>query len=215
MMMAILYLLLIFFTVWCQATYEDSFGYPPNITNHRDCGPVDKRNESHLSPQLGTNQSQPCVVTFNDSDISAILKLARNKIINIVDIKFQWNLSNNQIGKTHWVWTNRLGLEILSLSQELSKMKMTGYLATKSLNVGRQVAQLAVLENPSKCVLKENSNDFLAMKLLKRLSFSGNESELCYKTQIDTWYLRCCKIKSFNDDKKDTPVLHLPENLIL
>ena len=210
MMDAIFYSYLVCLTLiaWCQATTdENSFVHGPNITNNVQCVLVKKRNKSRYSTQLGTNEtSKPCLLTFNDPDISAIFKLAQISTTNIVDIdiKFQSNTSNQEINETRWAWANKRGLDILSVFaiKQFVRMETAGRnLATRSLNVGREAAQLAVSENPPGCVLKENSTDFLAAELLKRLSFSGIKNKLCYKTSMDSWYSRCCKIKSFNYDR--------------
>ena len=206
MMKAVFYSFLVCFIAWCQATNDDSFGYASNITDNLKCVVVNKRNESHCSAPLGLNQTRkPCVVTFKDSDISAILELAKIKTTNIIDIdiKFQSNTRNQKVNKTRWVLTNKLGLEILAvfLFKQSLKMDTLGNLATDALNVGREAAQLAVTQNPPECILEKKLDDFLAVELLERLSFSGIENELCYKTPTDAWYSKCCKIKYFNYDK--------------
>ena len=204
---AIFYSLLVCFTAWGQATDESSVGHATNITNNVLCVLVNKRNESRYSAKPETNRTRkPCTVAFNDSDVSAIFELAQVMITNIVDIdiKFQSNVSNKQMNETWWVWTNRLGLEILSLLNN----GIPENFATKSLSVGRKAAQLAVSENPPECALEDNSHHFLAVEVFKRLqSFSSVERELCYKTQMDPWYWRCCKMKSRSNKKKRASML--------
>ena len=165
-MKAIFYSFLICLIVWCQAIDEDRFGWASNITRKVL---TNKRNESRYSASLKTKKtSKPCVVTFNDSDISAIFQLAQVTITNIVDIhiKFQSNTRNKQLNKIRFVWTNRLGLQILSLLQRTNAKQ--DQIAIKSLSVGRKAAYLSISDNPPKCVLKDNPTELLAAELLKR-----------------------------------------------
>ena len=204
MMEVIFYSLLVYFTAWCQSDDKDSFRHATRKTSNLHCVLVNKRSESRYSAELETNQrSNSCIVTFNDSDISELLELVKKKTINIVDIhlEFQSNISNQQIKKSRWVWANKVGLEILSVLEIQRFLKIEDQGIFTTLNVGRTAANLVVSENPPGCILKKDPYVLTTGELLKRLSFS--ENELCYTTPINTWYNRCCKIKSFNNDEKE------------
>ena len=160
-------------------------------------------NKSLFVPSVvGDEQSErtptPCIVNFNHSNILGLVKLGKKKEINIVDIKFLLNTTQLPISETQWIWVNKIGLEIVFV------LGMQNVLVKWTLNAGRQATSIVILENPRNCVRShQNPDDFLAGELLKRVSFSGLENELCYKTKNNPRYSKCCDMQSFSSNQSD------------
>ena len=104
------------------------------------------RNDDFASLRIGQG-NETCLFKVNKRDISALLYLAENKVINIVEINphFVSNRSDQRIRKQRWILANRVGREIILIQRIASSMSIGSNIWP--LTVNTKTAKVDVFEH--------------------------------------------------------------------
>jgi hypothetical protein len=183
----ILYVFLVHVVVCTTA--EGSERHLRNNASNQTRTLLSSQNDTYQNSTFASSKTnKECLLTVNETDLFSLQRLARSKVVHVVelDLQFPSNISNSMIKEWRWNLTNNVGQEILSM------LAMKDMSVTWTLDVGRKTAKVGIFDEPPGCATSEKEpGDFIAGAILKQLPFA-DEKEMCFdKVSMQT---RCCKI---------------------
>jgi hypothetical protein len=187
----ILYVFLVHVVVCTTA--EGSERHLRNNASNQTRTLLSSQNDTYQNSTFASSKTnKECLLTVNETDLFSLQRLARSKVVHVVelDLQFPSNISNSMIKEWRWNLTNNVGQEILSVLAMTEDMSVTW-----TLDVGRKTAKVGIFDEPPGCATSEKEpGDFIAGAILKQLSFA-DEKEMCFdKVSNRSTQTRCCKI---------------------